>query len=244
MKHSVKSLIGCAMRATDGEIGKVKEFYFDDETWVVRYLIVDTGNWLSGRAVLIWDSKTFLVNLTKEQVKNSPDINTDLPVSRQQEIQLLQYYPWTQYWGDGYYGRISGEMAVSPGPLVMGLPRTNLTEEKNKQEQNDDKHLRSTDNVTGYNIKATDGAIGDVEDFILDDTKWKIDFLIINTGNWLPGKKVLISQKLITEIDWEHANVSVETSVAFIKGSPEYDPTQLINVIDHNNLHQHYGELT
>jgi sporulation protein YlmC with PRC-barrel domain len=253
MKHSVKSLIGCAMRATDGEIGKVKEFYFDDETWVVRYLIVDTGNWLSGRAVLIsteaivnadWDSKTFLVNLTKEQVKNSPDINTDLPVSRQQEIQLLQYYPWTQYWGDGYYGRISGEMAVSPGPLVMGLPRTNLTEEKNKQEQNDDKHLRSTDNVTGYNIKATDGAIGDVEDFILDDTKWKIDFLIVDTGNWLPGKKVLISPKLINEIDWEYSNVSVETSVVFIKSSPEYDPTQLINVIDHDNLHQHYGELT
>jgi hypothetical protein len=215
---------------------------------VVRYLIVDTGNWLSGRVVLIsteaivnadWENKTFSVNLTKEQIKNSPDINTDLPVSRQQEIQLLKYYPWVQYWGGGD----SGEMAVSPGPLAMGLPRTNFSEEKTKQEQNDDKHLRSTDNVTDYNIKATDGAIGDVEDFILDDTKWKIDFLIVDTGNWLPGKKVLISPKLINEIDWEYSNVSVETSVVFIKSSPEYDPTQLINVIDHDNLHQHYGEL-
>lgn len=249
MKHSVKSLIGSTMGATDGEIGKVKELYFDDETWVVRYLIVDTGNWLSGRVVLIsteaivnadWDNKIFSVNLTKEQIKNSPDINTDLPVSRQQEIQLLKYYPWVKYWGAGF----SGEMAVSPGPLAMGLPRTNFTEEKTNQEQNADKHLRSTDNVTDYNIKATDGEIGHVEDFILDETKWKIDFLIVDTRNWLPGKKVLISPKLINEIDWENATVSVDTSVAIIKDSPKYDPAQLIHVVDHDSLYEHYGQLT
>lgn len=143
MKHSVKSLIGFTMGATDGEIGKVKEFYFDDESWVVRYLIVDTGNWLSGRVVLIstqaivnadWENKVFSVNLTKEQIKNSPDINTELPVSRQEEIKLQKYYPWVQYWGGGYYGGGSGVLAMSPGPLAMGLPRTEITEEETEQE--------------------------------------------------------------------------------------------------------------
>ncbi len=252
MKHSVKSLVGFTMGATDGEIGKVKEFYFDDETWVVRYLIVDTGNWLSGRVVLIsteaivhadWDNKIFSINLTKEQIKNSPDINTELPVSRQEEIKLQKYYPWVQYWGGGYYGGGSGVLAMSPGPVAMGLPRTEHTEEETEQEKNADKHLRSTKKVTGYNIKAMDGEIGDVEDFILDETKWEIDFLLIDTGNWLPGKKVLLSPKLINEIDWENATVTVETSVEFIKSSPEHEPTQMIYVLHHDNLSEQYAEL-
>jgi uncharacterized protein YrrD len=253
MKHSVKSLIGFTMGATDGDIGKVKEFYFDDESWVVRYLIVDTGNWLSGRVVFIstqavvnadWENKVFSVNLTKEQIKNSPDINTELPVSRQEEIKLKKYHPWVQYWGGGYYRGGSGVLAVGRGPLAMGLPATNFTQEETEQEKNADKHLRSTKTVTGYSINATDGEIGDVEDFILDETKWEIDFLLVDTGKWLPGKKVLISPKLINEIDWKNSTVTVETSVGFIKSSPEYDPAQLINVVDHNRQYEHYGELT
>lgn len=252
MKHSVKSFIGFTMGATDGEIGKVKEFYFDDESWVVRYLIVDTGNWLSGRVVLIsteaivhadWDNKIFATNLTKEQIENSPDINTKLPVSRQEEIKLQKYYPWVQYWGGGYYGGGSGPLSVGSDPLAMGLPSTNRTEEETKQEKNVDIRLRSTKKVTGYNIKATDGEIGDVEDFILDETKWEIDFLQVDTGKWLPGKKVLISPKLINEIDWETSTVSVQTSVEFIKSSPEHEPTQLIYVLHHNNLSEQYAEL-
>jgi uncharacterized protein YrrD len=253
MKHSVKSLIGFTMGATDGEIGKVKEFYFDDETWGVRYLIVDTGNWLFGRVVLIsteaivnadWDNKIFSVNLTKEQIKNSPDINTDLPVSRQEEIQLLQYYPWVQYWGTGFQGGINGEVAVSPGPLAMGLPRTNLTEEKTEQEQNTDKHLRSTNNVTDYNIKATDGEIGDVEDFIINDHNWSIDFMEVDTGNWFPGKKVLVSPQWIKEINWETYSVIVNASEDQVKNSPEYFPSQDISDSDEANLHKYYEFIT
>jgi uncharacterized protein YrrD len=250
MKQSAKKITGFTMGATDGEIGKVKEFYFDDESWVVRYLIVDTGNWLFGRVVLIsteaiiatdWNNKIFSVNLTKEQIKNSPDINTELPVSRQEEMKLQKYYPWVKYWGGGYYGGGGDVLAISPGPVAMGLPRTNLTETETEQEKNADKHLRSTEKVTGYKIKAVDGEIGDVEDFIVDESKWEIDFLLIDTGKWLPGKKVLISPKLINEIDWETSTASVETSVAFIKSSPAYDPAQLINVVDHDNLNKHYG---
>ncbi|MBK5279444.1 MAG: PRC-barrel domain-containing protein [Bacteroidia bacterium] len=250
MKNNLKSLIGFTLGATDGEIGKVKEFYFDDETWTIRYLIVDTGNWLFGRVVLIspealltpdWENKIFPVNLTREQVKHSPDINTDLPVSRQEEIKLHAYYPWVAYWGGGYYGGGSGPLAIGADPL--GLPNKEFAEKLAQEEEDANKHLRSSDKVTGYKIEATDGAIGDIEDFIIDETKWTIDFLLIDTGNWLPGKKVLISPKLISQIAWELDTVEVETSIAFIKSSPEYDPAQLLHVVTETTLHEHYNDL-
>lgn len=112
MKRNIKSLIGFTIGATDGEIGKVTEFYFDDETWTIRYLIVETGSWLFGRKVLIspialltpdWENKIFPINLTKEQIKNSPDIDTERPVSRQQELDMYAHYPWGTYWGSGFY---------------------------------------------------------------------------------------------------------------------------------------------
>jgi len=242
MKRSVKSLIGNTMGATDGEIGKVKEFYFDDETWTIRYLVVETGNWLFGRKVLIspeallnhdWEQEVFPVNLTKEQVKNSPDIDTEKPVSRQQEIKLYEHYPWKSYWGDGFYG--------------VGMPvsmyQVLLKEEDNKacKKSDDNPHLRSTHKVIGYSIKATDGEIGDVEDFIIDDSNWKVDFMVVDTGNWFPGKKVIISPKWIKEIKWDTSTVIVNASVEYVKNSPEYDPSQPISDIYATVLHDYYG---
>lgn len=246
MRHSVRSLIGFTLSATDGEIGKVKEFYFDDETWTIRYLIVDTGNWLFGRVVLIspdalltpdWENKLFLVNLTKEQVKNSPDINTELPVSRQEEVKLHAYYPWVAYWGGG-----SGPLAFGGDPLAIGFI-SEFEKKLTKQDDDADHHLRSTNKVTDYKISALDGEIGAVEDFILSERKWEIEFLLIDTGTWLPQKKVLLSPKLINEINWEDSMVYVETSMPFIKSSPAYDPSQLINVVNEDQLHDHYEDL-
>lgn len=227
MKHSVRSLIDFTIGATDGEIGDVKEFYFDDETWTIRYLIVDTGNWLSGRVVLIstlallapdWKNKLFPVDLSKEQIKNSPEINTKLPVSRQEEIRLNQYYPWTSYWEVDGWGSV---------PL-LSIPRSTKESEAQKQPKvkDRDKHLRSTDTVTGYKIKAIDGEVGDVEDFLIDINTWKIEFMLIDTGDWFPGKKVLISPDRIKEIDWETSAVIIDTTIAHLKSSPGYDPEQ------------------
>lgn len=239
MKRNIKSLIGFTLSAADGEIGKVKEFYFDDETWTIRYLIVDTGTWLSGRVVLIapeallspdWLNKTFPVNLNKEQIENSPDINTDVPVSRQEEIKLHAYYPWAAYWA-AYY--------------MMG-PTTDLEQKKQwEDDRSDDKHLRSTRTVTGYSIKAIDGKIGDVEDLLVDENSWKIDFMLVDIGHWFSGKKVLLSPNLIKEIDWETTSVIVETTVAQVKNSPEYDPDQELTEVytlaldNHYNMHIH-----
>lgn len=243
MKRSLNSLIGFSIHASDGEIGKVKEFYFDDDTWIIRYVIVDTGNWLSGRVVLIstdalnapdWENRTFPVALTKEQVKNSPDINTELPVSRQEEHKLYAYYPWVAYWGGGYYGGGSGPLSMWGG----GTPIT--TAEEVKLEKDEDKHLRSTDKVKGYTIKANDGHIGDVEDFIIEDVIWKIDFLLVDTGHWFPGKKVLIALDIINEIDWTIGAVRINSSVAQVKESPAYDPSQELTEIYTLNMHDHY----
>lgn len=247
MQRNVKSLIGFTMGATDGEIGKVDEFYFDDKTWTIRYLVVKTGGWLSERKVLIspaalkepdWENETFPVNLTKEQVKHSPDIDTEKPVSRQQELALYNYYEWP--YGDpvgaGFYG----------GMGMLGMVETRVPfEEHIAARKNEghpgDPHLRSTSEVTGYKIHATDGEIGDVEDFILDDT-WKIRYLIVDTGNWFPGKKVLMSPEWIQDVKWATSSVYVDVPVAAVKNSPEYDPSKPVQEAYETGLHQHYGK--
>lgn len=242
MKRSVRSLIGYAIGATNGELGKVKEFYFDDKTWTIRYLIVETGNWLSGRKVLIspeavlvpdWENEIFPVNLTEEQVKNSPEIDTEKPVSRQQELKLFGHYPWTNYWGDESFG------LGMPVSMFQVLQKDE--DNPDDKESDDDPHLRSTKKVTGYSVKATDGEIGNVEDFIIDDRNWKLDFVIVDTGKWLTGKKVTISPKWIKEIKWDTSTVIINVSVENVKNSPEYDPDKPISEVYESKLNNHYS---
>lgn len=247
MKRSLNNLIGYTIGATDGEIGKVKDFYFDDHTWTIRYLIVETGSWLNERKVLIspqallmpdWEGEVFPVNLTKDQVKNSPDIDTQQTVSRQQEIILNEYYPWTSYWGGGIWGAgmgMGGMMMQTHEPIVETLPEGKEPEVIS--------HLRSTHHVNKYSIKAIDGDIGEVEDFLIDDSNWQMDFIIVDTGHWFPGKKVLISPKWIKEIDWDTSSVVVNTSVEHIKNSPEYYPKQTLSDDYVINLHDYYGRI-
>ncbi|MFD0795400.1 PRC-barrel domain-containing protein [Mucilaginibacter litoreus] len=247
MKHSLDNLIGFTIVGIDGEIGKVKEFYFDDKAWTIRYMIVETGNWLIGRKILLspqaitasdWDRSTFSVDLTTEQIKNSPDIDTDKPVSLQNEMDLYGYYPWGSYYWGGSMG-ISG-LAMS---YPIGISQTTPVEnDKNKNGASDeDHHLRSTDKVTGYSIQATDEEIGNVEDFILNDSTWKIDFMLVDTGNWFPGKKVLIAPGMIKDINWETSTVTVNASEKVIKDSPEYTPGEALNETYETTLESYYG---
>ena len=219
MQRNTNRLLDYTIRATDGEIGKVDEFYFDDENWKIRYLIVKTGTWLFGRKVLIspvglkkgpWESGVFLMALTKEKIRNSPNIDTDKPVSRQQETDLNKHYPWQNYWGGVHAGNASG----------------------------DDPHLRSTRRVTGYHIHGTDGEIGHVRDFIMDDETWQVVYLVVAIHNWLGGKKVLIAVRHIKKVDWDSAKVFVDASVAFIENSPLFDAAEYIHPEDDNTMHE------
>lgn len=251
MKRNINSLLGFAMAATDGEIGKVKDFYFDDKTWTIRYLIVETGSWLYGRKVLIspeallatdWVAETFPVNLTKEQIRNSPDVDTEKPVSRQQEMKLYEHYPWTGYWSGSLWGGGMGTIGmVTPRPVSAQQAAYETDSNLGGSRSSGDQHLRSTDKVKGYSIKAIDGEIGDVEDFIIDDRTWELDFLVVDTGNWFPGKKVLISPKWIKEVNWETSSVIVNVSTDAVKNSPEYDRNQYLSDEYSNNLHNYYG---
>lgn len=251
MQHSVKSLTGFTMGATDGELGKVDELYFDDETWTIRYLIVKTGGWLSGRKVLIspaalnepdWENEVLPVNLTKEQTKNSPDIDTEKPVSRQQEIELYSHYAWPYYGGAGigFYGGGMGMIGMG----TSGIPpfeETIASQQQDRDNDPGDPHLRSTKEVKGYQIHATDGKIGEVEDFTIDDTTWNVRFMIVDTGDWFPGKKVLISPKWIRDVQWADSAVYVDITKDAVKNSPEYDPSQPLQETYENDLHNHYG---
>ncbi len=228
MKRNIKSLIGFAMRATNGEIGIVKDFYFDDDSWVVRYLIVETGSWLNGRKVLIstdaylspdWENHAFPINLSKAQIKSSPDIDTELPVYRQQEIKLYDHYLLGNYWRGGF---VAGGMPLPMTDAMM------LNDDKISEKiTDDDLHLRSIEKVAGYNVKATDGTIGTVKDFIIDDASWSIISLVVETGYWFSGKSVLLSPETIKEILWPVAEIVVDISVAEVKECPEYDKSEL-----------------
>ena len=188
MLNKAKTLAGYKLHCLDGEIGKVEEFYFDDRHWTIRYLVANTGNWLTGRQVLISpyalktmekDEQTIAVNLTKKQIEDSPSLDTDKPVSKQFEHAYYGYYGWPMYW--------SGSYMWGNYPYIVRDPE--LWKISAQEKKKWDSNLRSTHEVSGYHIQAAAGEIGHVEDFIIDDETWAIRFLIIDTQNWWPGKK-------------------------------------------------------
>jgi len=219
------SLLGYAIRATDGDIGEVNDFLFEDDTWVLKYFVVKTGTWLHGRRVLItpsalgqpdWSSHGLPVKLNRREVQNSPDINADMPVSLQQLTLLHEYYGWPAY-------------AAGTGFAYIPMAPPQFTEQEKEQlaaiEKASDPHLRSARHVTGYRMQAIDGEIGHVDDFILNNESWLISSLVVDTGKWLTGKKVLISPRSISVISWGERMVHVDLTTDAVKNSPEYEPT-------------------
>lgn len=238
MLRSTKELQGYSIQTVNDEIGQVKDFYFDDHTWVMRYLIADTGKWLPGRQVLIstqaldqpnWRDQNFPVHLTKTQVENSPSIEEDMPVSRQEEEALHSYYGWPVYWGGGLY---------TDAQIV---PRDHQ-EEPDREPVEGDVHLRSVQEIIGYDIEAKDDGIGHVEDFVLDDELWTLRYLVVDTRNWLPGgKKVLVSPDWIEGVNWSKAQVKVDLTCEQIKNGPEFDPFAPVNREYEERLYDFYG---
>lgn len=243
MNRSLSDFVGCIVRARDGDIGKVQQFYFDDHTWTIRYMVINTVEWHPGRQVLIstaalnrpeWESRAFPVKLTRLQVQNSPSIDTDKPVSRQHEMELLKYYGWPIYWSLIPYAGIRY-------PVHTHGPLSAKAKKKTSKKLAGDPHLRSTDRVTGYDIQASDGKIGHVQDYIVDDETWGIRFIVVNTRNWWPGKKVLVSPRWIERVSWDESKVFVDLSRESIRNSPEYDPSQPVSLDYAGRLFDHYG---
>lgn len=240
MLRSLKTIIGYKLKAEDGEFGKVEDFYFDDERWTIRYLIVHSGNWLAGKRVLIspaafygrpdWASETFPVIFNKAMVEACPDVEEDKPVSRQKELELARHYSWPLYW------QTEGSAFSEPSPPVPQLAQKVETVNERK-----DCHLRSFKEVKGYHIQAKDGEIGHVEDFIINDDDWAIRYVVVDTKNWLPGKKVLLAPVWAEEVNWAQKKVCFDTTREMVQSSPVYDPENSVNRVYEEQLYDYYG---
>lgn len=239
MIRSLKRLVGYRIVAKDGELGHARDFYFDDSTWRIRYLVVDFDKHQQGRQVLLapdvlrepdWSSGVVPVDLTVEQVRNSPDSSTDLPVSRQHEVRLAGYYHWMPYW-------------VSPGPDGMtSLPAVTVPPPVERVEHPGDPHLRSLVDVASYGVKASDGEIGCIQDFLGHTGRsWVIRYAVVNTRRWLPGRNVLIAPMWLERVDWETKLVHVALTREEIRNSEPFDPAAPINRAYEARLYDYYG---
>jgi hypothetical protein len=243
MLHSMKDIETCTISAIDGVLGTPKDFYFDDQAWVIRYLVVETA-WVTRRRVLIspialgrphWSDKQLPVSLTLQQIENSPDIDMHKPVSRQQEMGYLDYYGYGAYWGGGgLWGA-----AISPDTLQAGLVLRKASEEI--KHDRDDPHLRSSNAVMRYYVHATDGDIGHVQGFLLNEESWAIQYLIVNTSNWWLGHQVVIAPEWIDHVSWAESTVYLDLSREAVRNSPPYEPEAALEREHETSIHTHYG---
>ncbi|MGE0225438.1 MAG: PRC-barrel domain-containing protein [Acetobacteraceae bacterium] len=252
------TLIGYGIRATDGALGSIVDLLIDDQDWTVRWAVVDTGNWFPGRRVLLPahvlgepDSavREFPVDLTRQQVNDSPDTATDQPVSRQMEVDLYSHYGWAPYWGAGslaYPGYLPTGPAVIPPAGGVPDPRLGARAPDGAAEVSDaergDPHLRSATEVTGYYVHATDQHIGHVEEFLIDSATWQVRYVVVDTKNWWPGRKVMVSTRWFRDIDWGEREVHVDLTREQVRSSPEFDQAAPIERDYEERLHGHYGQ--
>jgi hypothetical protein len=238
--------------ATDGDIGSVDDLYFDDLGWTVRYLVVDTGTWLSGRKVLLSPAALrgvdpmgtrIRTDLTRRQVEGSPSIDTQKPVSRQHETEFLSYYGYAPYWDGPYrWGASAYPMGGVMPPATEAPVQARVAEELAARErQSHDEHLRSARAVSGYGIRATDGDLGHVEDFLIDEQDWAIRYLIADPRSWWPGPHVLVGTDWIRGVSWDDSVVEVDVTRDAIRNAPRWDPAAPFGRDEETRLYTHHG---
>jgi hypothetical protein len=226
MLQSVKQLYGNKLAASDGEIGQVKDFYFDDRNWAVRYVVADTGSWLPGRQILLSPhafgalheaGKLPPVHLTRRQIENSPPIESHKPVSRQFEDEYYQYYGWPYYWqGNDLWGMSAFPIMEPP----LQRPPSQPAAADGPQPKRADAHLRSAQAVNGYEVQANDGVIGHICDFMMDARSWAIGQMVVKTGHRFSGKEVQMATGKVRRINYEESSVLVDlTGEAVEQGS-------------------------
>jgi len=253
LRHS-KDLLDLAIVATDGAVGDVKDLFFDDEAWAIRYLVVDAGSWYSSRKVLIspisagkpdWAQGVLPVSLTREHVKNSPDIDADMPVTRQHETDYLDYYSYPYYWGGmGLWGRGASPDTLLPGYGSATAARAEVDSAQARtaaRQLDNDPHLRSCKAVVGYHIEARDGEIGHVRGLLVDEESWAIRYLVVTTSNWWLGHDVLVAPQWIKRVSWAEQVVAVDLTRDALKQAPCYDPALPLAREMEIAVYKHYG---
>jgi hypothetical protein len=233
--------------ATDGRIGAVDDFYFDDERWAIRYVVVDTGRWLPGRRVVIsplsvghfeWGAQRLSLSISRDQVRDSPGIDAHQPVSRRHERDYFDYYGYPYYWGHaGLWG--AHPLPVPPTPEQMASRRASAAEAERQAAEQGDTHLRSGSEVAGYAIRAVDGDLGHVENLLFDDLSWAIRYFVVDTSSWWFGKRVLVAPEWIADISWPDRSVSVKVTRRLLKRAAQYDRAQHIDRQWEADYYQH-----
>ncbi|MFO7913855.1 MAG: hypothetical protein R6V15_17005 [Desulfotignum sp.] len=249
MLRSANEIIGYKLHVEEEKFGTCEDLLFDDRWWTVRHIVANTGNWLVGKLVLVsplmiatpdWNTRSLFLSVSKEAVENCPDLSEDEPVSREHEKKFFRHYGYPYYWaGAGLWGPSTYPAAVEP---VTTGPATDPEEETEQTEAGEENHLRSFKEVKGYFIKASDGDIGHVQDFILDDETWALRYVVVDTRNWLPGgKKVMLSLNWAKSVNWEDSTFEMDLTTKAIENGPEFDPTMPVNLETETRLYDYYG---
>ena len=260
MLRSLAEPEGYRLHATDDEIGRCRDFLIDDQQWAVRYMVADTRTWLPGRKVLVspaqlgtpdWAAQRLPVAMTREQLEQSPPLDEDAPVSRRYEQAFNTAHGLPAYWlGSGLWGDYPApstmmapqEMYIEPAPTVPEEPDT---AEPVDPAVDDRVHLRSLREITGYDVRAGGDSeaakVGRLKDMIVDDERWAVRYLVVDTSRLPFSKQVLLPVELVTDVDWASRTVRTEATEAQVEEAPEFDPTEPVNARMEAVLYDYYG---
>lgn len=240
MLRSLRHIIGYGVHAADAHIGRINDIYFDDRSWTIRYIVVDIGRLIPDRLVLISPTKAELpdgtedfivVKLSSDEIRKSPGIETHLPVSVQEKVDLAKYYLWAPFW-------------TPIGTAVGGEPfdRILLDHSAERDIPPGDPRLRSTIEIIGYHIKATDGTIGHVSDIICEARTWEIRYIVVDTRKlFRAGMKVIIAPNWVEKVDWANSTIELSLTTEQVRESPQYDASEPINRDYEDRLYDYYG---
>lgn len=244
MLRSIEELEGYVLEATDGRIGRCSDFLLEAPPWVVRYMVADTGRWLPGRKVLIspislgepdWASHTLSVLLSKQEVEDAPPLDRDAPVSRSHESALLEHHGYGTYWGG------AGLWGLTAVPSQLRAPQGLGSTAEPPDQRAEGPPLRSASELMGYDVRATDGSLGRVKDFIVDDETWALRYVVVDTRKWLPGRQVLVAPDWLRSVNWAEEAVEVDLTREQVRNSPPFDPAAPVNRGDEQRLYDFYG---
>jgi hypothetical protein len=258
MLFAVGGLVGCAVKASDGDVGSVKDFLFDDENWKIRWMVVSAGKWLPGRQLLIHpsaiapltlpakpqfpmmspgDRLELAVNLTKREIEQGPYSAEDEPVNKDMEALLYDYYGWDPYWGATHFG--AELMPNAEERIVDAVARRDAGDVIPPVDGGD--HLHSVAAFKDYYVHAVDGDIGHVENLLADDANWEIRYLVIATRNWWPGKIVQLSPYAVKNIDWFGQHINMNVTRDQVRSAPAWDPLAMMDEAREEEFHRHFG---
>jgi sirohydrochlorin ferrochelatase len=252
MLRSVHELTNYVLSALDGEIGRCKDFLFDSERWALRYLIADTGKWIPRRKVLVSPvslghanhaERRLHVHLTRAEIEAAPPLGDGEPITRSHEVAFARHYGFPFYWaGASLWGFAATpyelrqpEDSRAPEPSGRAFPP------RSSDDLERDSNIYSVGEVLGFRVAATDGDLGGISDFIVDDDTWALDYVVVDTHPFWPGRRVLLAPSWIRSLDWHTKRAAVDLTRKQVEGSPPFDPAMPVNRRYEERLYDYYG---